>query len=213
MEKKQSIAIIHALNLLNLEIGSSGNISFRADSEHIFIKPTSMTYAQVNEENLSAVRIDNSKLVSGANPSSDLASHLEIYRHRKDVACVVHSHSHFATVFAILQMNIPVLSTMHADYFGSLINCLPFINHRESNFGTQIVKSGFDIALLGNHGSLLLLKKPTEAGVRLQALEEVARLYFDAIGISVITNTQLNEIERHHAEQIHKYYIDNYRRG
>lgn len=206
MEKKEAIKIIRKIEALGLETGSSGNVSFRADAECIYIKPTLLTYSEVNEENLSVVYIGDGKCVGGAQPSSDLECHLEIYRARKDVQAIVHSHSHFATVCAVLNVGIPVYSTMHADYFGCCIPCLPFINHRVGNFGSQILEAKCNAALLAHHGSLLLLEKPSDATKKLSALEEIARLYYDATTFASLKNIELSQINKRDAEKIHRYF-------
>lgn len=69
------------------------------------------------------------KLLKGKMPSSDLKLHIKIYESNKNINCIVHTHSHYATVMSILEKDLDVLSTMQADYFGAKILCLKFANH------------------------------------------------------------------------------------
>ncbi len=50
-------------------------------------------------------------------PSSDLDTHLELYRAFPAIGGVVHTHSEFATAWAQAGREIPAYGTTHADYF------------------------------------------------------------------------------------------------
>ena len=204
--KKDALLIIKKISDLGLEVGSSGNVSFRAGPDLIYITPTKVAHADVTKKNLSVVQLSTGKLIRGNKPSSDLSFHREIYSNRSDVHCIVHSHSHFATLCAILELSIPVLSTLHADYFKDSIPCLPFLNHRERNVGIQVLEKGVDTALLARHGSLLLIKNYREAPHRLEALEEVARLFYDALLVSDQKRQLPNEISEDDRCVIHKHF-------
>lgn len=209
MKKEKALKIIKELDALNMEIGSSGNVSFRANKNEIFIKPSGFTFSQVNKENISIVD-SGGVLLKGAKPSSDLKCHLAIYKNRPDINCIVHSHSHFATVFAILGINIPVCSTIHADYFGESIPCLPFLNHRMGNYGEQAINTGVNIALLEKHGSLLLMQNPFDASRHVQILEEIAKLYYHTLVISNNRNIKLRKFSKTEIKILNDYYTKEY---
>lgn len=67
------------------------------------------------------VDIDGNMVEGDYKPSSDVYSHLYIYRHRPDVGGVVHTHSAYATAFAAVNVSIPVVLTAIADEFGGPI--------------------------------------------------------------------------------------------
>lgn len=83
----------------------------------IAIKPSGVPYEKLTPEQMVITTI-NGKIVEGdLRPSSDLDTHLEIYKQFPDAGGVAHTHSEFATSWAQVRRPIPCLGTTHADYF------------------------------------------------------------------------------------------------
>ena len=83
----------------------------------VAIKPSGVAY-----EELTAIQMVISdlrgKIVEGSlRPSSDLPTHLELYKHFPNIAGVAHTHSEYATAWAQAEQPIPCFGTTHADYF------------------------------------------------------------------------------------------------
>ena len=84
----------------------------------VAIKPSGVPYDDLTPESMVVVELGGGKIVDGdLRPSSDLATHLELYRAFGAIGGVVHTHSHYATVWAQAQREIPCFGTTHADYF------------------------------------------------------------------------------------------------
>ena len=83
----------------------------------VAIKPSGVPYEVLTPEHIVITDLDGTVLEGGLRPSSDLQTHLEIYKHFQHVEGVVHTHSEFATAWAQAQRPIPCLGTTHADYF------------------------------------------------------------------------------------------------
>ena len=98
-------------------------------------------------------------------PSVDTASHLYVYRHRPDVNGIVHTHSRFATAFAVAGMALPVTTTTHACYFGGPVPVSDFAAIGEEDIGRQIVERIGDCTaiLLRNHGVFTIGKTVEDA--------------------------------------------------
>jgi L-ribulose-5-phosphate 4-epimerase len=80
------------------------------------IKPSGVPYDQLRSENLVVTDLDG-KIIEGAlRPSSDLPTHLALYRTFEGVNGVVHTHSRYATAWAQANREIPCFGTTHADY-------------------------------------------------------------------------------------------------
>jgi L-ribulose-5-phosphate 4-epimerase len=158
--KNELLSLLQELPKNNLVCLTSGNVSARdPETGLIVIKPSGIPYAQLDENQLVVLTSDG-KIVEGkCKPSSDTASHLYIYQHRADVNGIVHTHSMFATVFAALGKNIPVLITETAEEFGGEIPCAEFVLIGDNEIGKQIVKHGehCNAVLLKNMVFLLLL--------------------------------------------------------
>jgi L-ribulose-5-phosphate 4-epimerase len=83
----------------------------------IAIKPSGVDYEKMTPDDLVVTDL-HGKIVEGKlKPSSDLATHLELYRVFPSIGGVVHTHSEFATAWAQAGREIPAYGTTHADYF------------------------------------------------------------------------------------------------
>lgn len=97
----------------------------------IAIKPSGVEYCDMTVDDIVIVDL-NGKVVEGKlNPSSDTATHLEIYRQFGDVGGIVHTHSRSATIWAQANIDIPALGTTHADYFYGDIPCTRTLTKQE----------------------------------------------------------------------------------
>ncbi len=83
----------------------------------VAIKPSGVPYEELRASDLVITDLEG-RIVEGAlRPSSDLATHLELYKAFPAVGGVVHTHSRFATAWAQASREIPCMGTTHADYF------------------------------------------------------------------------------------------------
>ena len=95
-----------------------GNVSgIDRESGLVAIKPSGVDYAALTSDNLVVVNLDGEVVEGDLRPSSDTATHLELYRHFADVGAVVHTHSTHATAFSQAGTPLPCLGTTHADHF------------------------------------------------------------------------------------------------
>src|SRR5665213_3175917 len=103
----------------------------------------------VDDEKLTAemmvvTDLDGEKVKTGQpgdalNPSVDLPHHLYLYRHCADVGGVIHTHSNYATSFALLGKPLPAYLTAMADEFGGEIPCIPYTGNEGDAIGRAIV--------------------------------------------------------------------------
>ncbi|MDD5687301.1 MAG: L-ribulose-5-phosphate 4-epimerase [Elusimicrobia bacterium] len=101
---------------------TSGNVSGRdIKTGYIVIKPSGINYDELSPAKMVIVDLSGKVIEGKLSPSVDTISHLVIYRNRKDLCGVVHTHSSYATSFALLGKPIPVYLTAHADEFGEVV--------------------------------------------------------------------------------------------
>jgi L-ribulose-5-phosphate 4-epimerase len=128
--------VLHAnleLPRLGLVAFTWGNVSARdAASGAIVIKPSGMPYAAMTADDMVVVDPDGGVLQGTRKPSSDLATHLELYRAFPAIGGVVHTHSNWATVWAQACRDIPALGTTHADYFCGAIPCTGVLDEQQT---------------------------------------------------------------------------------
>jgi L-ribulose-5-phosphate 4-epimerase len=95
-----------------------GNVSGISREEGLIaIKPSGVAYETMTPEHMVITRLDGQIVEGNLRPSSDLPTHLEIYKQFSNAGGVAHTHSEFATAWAQACQPIPCLGTTHADYF------------------------------------------------------------------------------------------------
>jgi L-ribulose-5-phosphate 4-epimerase len=102
-----------------------GNVS-GIDREQglVVIKPSGVSYENMQAEDMVVVELGTAKVVEGKlKPSSDTATHLELYKAFLNIGGIVHTHSRWATSFAQAGHGIVALGTTHGDYFYGEIPC------------------------------------------------------------------------------------------
>ena len=188
-----------------------GNIS--AMDEHtgyIVIKPSRIPYSKIKPDDMIVCDLEG-KIIEGAHtPSSDLFTHLEIYRSFKEVRSVAHTHSKWATVLAQAGKRIPNLGTTHADFFKHDIPVTRTMTAEEvardyeKNTGKVIVDA-FTLknpmttpaVLVKNHGPFVWGKDIPQSVDNAAALEYVAEMAFYTMRLN--TDAEMNEylIDKH----------------
>jgi L-ribulose-5-phosphate 4-epimerase len=178
-----------------LAIYTFGNASGIArDQGLVAIKPSGVPYETMRPEDLVIVDLDGRPVEGSLRPSSDLATHLVIYRSFEKAGGVVHTHSRFATAFAQARREIPCLGTTHADYFYGAVpvtGSLPAAHIEESyeaNTGAAIIERfrGNDpmqmpAVLVASHAPFCWGKSPADAAHNAVILEEVAHMAYLSI--------------------------------
>lgn len=89
----------------------------------IAIKPSGVDYENMSSDDIVIVDLEGTVIEGHLKPSSDLMTHLELYKSFKDIGGVVHTHSRNATSFAQAGRDIVALGTTQADYFYGNVPC------------------------------------------------------------------------------------------
>jgi L-ribulose-5-phosphate 4-epimerase len=137
----------------------------------------------------------------------DAPTHLYIYRHRKDVNGVVHTHSPYATAFAAAGLPIPIVLTAMADEFGGPVPCGPYSKIGGEDIGKTVVDSigSSPAILLKNHG-VFTIGATGEAALKAAVMvEDAARTVHHAMAIGKPDVIPADEVERAHRRYVEKY--------
>ena len=133
--KKQVFEANLALVRFGLVDLTWGNVS-AIDRKHglVVIKPSGVSYDVMKPEDMVIVDLNTGNVVEGElNPSSDLPTHLVLYREFLKIGGVVHTHSRFATTFAQAKLPITAFGTTHADTFYGDVPCTRELTAEEIN--------------------------------------------------------------------------------
>lgn len=169
-----------------------GNVSGIDKDKGLFvIKPSGVEYDKLTPDDMVVMDLEGNKVEGRYNPSSDTATHLELYKAFPEIGGVVHTHSSYATSFAQAGRDIPCYGTTHADYIYGPVPCLRCLTKEEideayeENTGHLIVneftRMGKDImavpaVLCKNHGPFSWGKDCFDAVHNAVVLEEVAKM-------------------------------------
>ncbi len=99
----------------------------------IVIKPSGVDYEKLSPENMVVTDLDGNVVEGDLNPSSDLATHVALYKAWPNVHAVVHTHSTEAVGWAQAGRDIPFYGTTHADYFYGPVPCARSLTAEEVN--------------------------------------------------------------------------------
>lgn len=117
-----------------LTYGTSGNISVRdPETGLILIKPSGIPFEELKPEDISVVTLEGDVIMGMYKPSSDLLTHLAIYRANPQVTCIIHTHSPGCMAYACVGINAK-------DYLGNDIPCLPYHFVDGGKIGEEISK-------------------------------------------------------------------------
>lgn len=167
-----------------------GNVSAIDREKGLFvIKPSGVDYEKLRPEDMVVMDLEGNKVEGSYNPSSDTATHLEMYKAFPEMGGIVHTHSSWATSWAQAGRGIPCYGTTHADYMYGEIPCLRCLTKQEiddayeKNTGLLIVDYFKDkeymavpACLCKNHGPFAWGKNAREAVHNAVVLEEVAKM-------------------------------------
>ncbi|MGA7833187.1 MAG: L-ribulose-5-phosphate 4-epimerase [Terracidiphilus sp.] len=157
----------------------------------VAIKPSGVPYEKMTAEDMVVCDL-NGKIIEGRlRPSSDLNTHLELYREFSAIGGVVHTHSKAATAWAQAGQEIPAFGTTHADYFYGPVPATDELRDAEIqgayelNTGRAIVRRfhGLDpmatpAVLVAGHAPFSWGKTAAEAAHNAVILEYVAEMAF-----------------------------------
>ena len=173
----------------SLVLYTFGNASgILRDAGLVVIKPSGVPYEKMKPEHLVVTDL-NGKIVEGdLRPSSDLPTHLVLYKSFAEIGGVVHTHSEYATAWAQARREIPCFGTTHADYFhGPVPVTEPMPDQEiagdyEENTGAAILRvfrdrnpSTIPGVLVANHGPFTWGKNVATAAHNAVILEALAR--------------------------------------
>ena len=182
------------------------------ESGLVAIKPSGVPYATMKPSDMVVVDLDGNRVEGTLNPSSDLPTHLKIYRAFASVGGVVHTHSTYATAWAQACRGIPNIGTTHADHFHAAVPVTGEIPDEriradyEAATGDVIVETfaaqGLDAeanpaVLVAHHGPFTWGADAARAVQNAVVLEEVAKMASISFAINPALTMNDALVEKH----------------
>jgi L-ribulose-5-phosphate 4-epimerase len=179
---RRDVCALHAeLPRNGLVVWTSGNLSARVpDAELMVIKPSGVPYAELTPQAMVVCDLNGTAVEGSLEPSSDAATHGYIYRQLPDVGGIAHTHSAYATAWAVRGEAIPCVMTAMADEFGGEIPIGPFALIGDEEIGRGVVETVAShrspAVLMRNHGVFAVGADPREAIKAAVMCEDAARI-------------------------------------
>ena len=185
---------------LSLVTFTWGNVSGIDRDKGLFvIKPSGVAYDKLTAADMVVVNLKGEVVEGELNPSSDTPTHAYLYNHFPNIGGITHTHSPWAVSFAAAKMDIPAVSTTHADTFYGDIPCAPALNEAqiksayELNTGKVIVdefeKRGIDpdavpAVLVSQHGPFSWGDTPDKLVYNAKVLEVSAEIAYHTLQLT-----------------------------
>lgn len=184
----------------------------------VAIKPSGVPYAVMTPEDLVLTHLDGAIVEGALRPSSDLDTHLLLYREFPQIGGIVHTHSEFATAWAQACRPIPCLGTTHADYFHGPVPLAGQLTAAEveeayvRNTGAVIARlfreQNLDPAavpgvLVAGHAPFAWGKTPAAAVEHADLLEYIARLAWRTEVLGSPAAGLASHVADHHYQRKH----------
>ena len=179
----------------------------------VAIKPSGVPYDELTPEHI-VISDLSGKIVDGTlRPSSDLPTHLKLYKHFPDIGGVAHTHSEFATAWAQAETPIPCFGTTHADSFHGPIPVTERLTPNEIagdyelETGTAICRTfttskldpnAIPAVLVAGHAPFCWGASAAEAAHHAVILEYVARMAYHTLSINAESRPLARELHDKH---------------
>ncbi len=161
----------------------------------IVIKPSGVKYENMKAEDMVVVDMEGNVVEGEYKPSSDMPTHLELYKAYPKIGGIVHTHSDYATSWAQAGRSIPCYGTTQADYVYGEVPCTRCLraeeiaNEYEKNTGLVIIETfnkhnidpqAVPTVLCKNHGAFVWGKNADEAVHNAVVLEKISKMAYQS---------------------------------
>lgn len=197
-ERAQIVEFGRKLVTSGLTTGTGGNLSCVDRAGNLVaITPSGVEYEEMTPEDV-VVLNTNGQIEDGLlAPSSEMGFHLGLYRKRRDVNAVIHTHSHYATTFACLKMEIPAVHYL-VGFCGKKVPVAEYATYGTDELAENVCLAieGYNAVLLANHGLVAVGPDLLRAFSVAEEIEFVARIYYQAKSIGEPFILPEEEMER-----------------
>lgn len=176
-----------------LMAGTSGNMSmFCREQGTIVITPSSYDYRIMEEKDIVVIDLEGNVIEGWLKPSSEWKMHAEIYRNAGHPEAIVHTHSPYATSFAVLRKEIPVILIEMIPFLKGSIEVSPYAAQGSIQVGLNAVPilKRKNACLMANHGVVTVGEDLDKAYLASIYAEDTAKIYHMALSVGTPVEIQ-----------------------
>lgn len=176
--QEKLVYLAHEVSRRNLTWSNMGNVSLRFSQDKILITPTGCFLERLKPEEVVTVNLKG-EVIGEGKPSSELPLHVELYKKRKDINWVVHTHSVYLTAFSLLEVSLNYLNPEFEKVLGGVVK-VPYRKPHSWELGREVASliGKSSIALLERHGAVVVGGDEISVLVRAETIEKIAQINF-----------------------------------
>ena len=184
-----------------------GNVSIRVDQTFMLITPSGRTYNDLTANDIVLVNYHTLKYEGTIKPSSEKGLHCEIYRTRKEINAVIHTHQMNASTVAAARREVPPILDDMVQIIGPSVRVADYALPSTQRIVNKTVKAlkGRMAALMANHGAVCIGRDIEEAFVVCQVLEKACKAFIEAEFLGGAKGINIFE-----AHIMHQFYLRKY---
>ena len=184
-----------------------GNVSIRIDDTFMAVTPSGRKYEELEEKDIVVVNYRTNEYEGTIKPSSEYKLHTEIYKTRKEVGAVIHTHQMNASTVAAARREVPPILDDMAQIIGPTVRVADYALPSTKKIVKKTVKAlkGRNAALMANHGAVCVGRDIDEAFVVCQVLEKACKAFIEAEFLGGAKS--INKVE---AWMMHQFYLKKY---
>ncbi len=209
-ERQEVLEAVRRIVAAGLVAGASGNVSRRIpapDGDLVAITRSRVPYHRFTIDDVLVVDFEVEPVLGDGVPSSESLTHLAIYRARADVAAAIHTHSVYASAFAVAGRPIPTILDEQVVTLGGDVQVAEYGASASEELAQNAVAALGERAavLLSHHGAVGVGRDLEEAFAVVELLERVAKIHVmsAALGGGAVLPPEIVESERQIYRMLH----------
>jgi L-ribulose-5-phosphate 4-epimerase len=181
-----------------------GNVSGISREEGLVaIKPSGVPYEELTAAQIVVTDLDGNQVDTNLRPSSDLPTHLELYKAFPNIGGVAHTHSEYGTAWAQAKRPIPCLGTTHADYFHGPVPVTPDMTPEEIRTFRDLDPHAIPAVLVAGHAPFCWGKDAGDAVHNAVIVEYIARMATHTFAVNPDAKPLARELHDKHFNRKH----------
>jgi len=200
VEKLKKELVETGIKLLHYDLthGTCGNISCKIPGEEkILITPSKIAYEQIKPEDILIIDFEGKVIEGARKPSVETPFHLAVYKNRKEVGAVIHTHSTYALSVSATAKVIPVFLDEIFSYIGGKLEVSPYALPGSNKLAKYMIKHLNDkgAVLISNHGAVCCGKNLDDVLNIAIIVEKICKMYIFASVLGEVKSLPKEGIE------------------
>ena len=170
-----------------LTVETWGNISARdPETGKIYLTPSAMSYHTITPDDIVVMDEDGNVLEGTRKPTIEWSMHTGVYKARKDINAIIHTHPLHSQVFGVLHMDIPVVIDEAAQVFGGPVEVTNYALPGSEELAQETIRAIGEkgcACIIANHGAVCAGRDMKSAFKTCTVLEMTAEIYYKALAV------------------------------